>query len=643
MTSTAHLYMEHVDRVDPSSPMGFVGNLSEIEQAMDEEARRYAHGKIGAGSARRLNYPSLDEKRALNGAAFSSSAGAISGKITSTSGRKVRRPRPASAGRLRRSASEPFWHTSVTAKDKKADRRRRRRPASAGRMRGSKSSTGILTSMTDNLQYGSGAGKLSGSTGGRKRFRLKEMKRQAKRLEQGWNQHFAQNLVSNKMIMANKDEIGTNRRRQWMNHHAGEFSALNELRRAILQKRNDSNTSKRENRRIIKTKKKKKKKKKDSGKKGNRTSSSMRRKREMILMEKTRMQSRRLQRKHSKSETSFDDGSDGISEGDLDDNYNDDFEDGDAESNAEQEGEKARHLAEVQFVKQCKKIRILFQELRIPQRDRRFFTKTFMNHFDERCAAFVSEQAELLEGHRRRTLQVLSCIRRRETAIKQLHAVAKACVAGVVPNRPIDTKNDLESDSGSENNGATKIDQRKRFRAILIDAAKRAQAASCLVIEAIVPWRNDLWRPQPFRWKGKNYILRMGNCVGLQKFVTSTEYVRAIRMCQLPQGTLDALLPPDVCEELCVRQATAEDTNGNGTKDTEPADAKEDESVGSTSPSSVKMSKDRINAACMVIQQEPQVVEELAKELDELLEKGYFIPRLRWNPNKLQSEPQENL
>jgi hypothetical protein len=42
----------------------------------------------------------------------------------------------------------------------------------------------------------------------------------------------------------------------------------------------------------------------------------------------------------------------------------------------------------------------------------------------------------------------------------------------------------------------------------------------------------------------------------------------------------------------------------------------------------------------MVIQQEPQVVKELRKELDELVEKGYFIPRLRWNPNKLQSESQ---
>ena len=50
---------------------------------------------------------------------------------------------------------------------------------------------------------------------------------------------------------------------------------------------------------------------------------------------------------------------------------------------------------------------------------------------------------------------------------------------------------------------------------------------------------------------------------------------------------------------------------------------------------------ERIRNAQKIIQKEVQLVEELAKELDKLLDQGFFIPRLRWNPNCLTNKKVE--
>ena len=38
------------------------------------------------------------------------------------------------------------------------------------------------------------------------------------------------------------------------------------------------------------------------------------------------------------------------------------------------------------------------------------------------------------------------------------------------------------------------------------------------------------------------------------------------------------------------------------------------------------------------IQREKVLQEELRRELSELLQKGYYIPQLKWNPNELRSD-----
>ena len=90
-----------------------------------------------------------------------------------------------------------------------------------------------------------------------------------------------------------------------------------------------------------------------------------------------------------------------------------------------------------------------------------------------------------------------------------------------------------------------------RFRGVLIDACRRAQHATVQVVEAILAWRQHLWRPQPFKWKGKNYLIRIGNCVGLQQFVVDENVIEAVKKCGIHATELRSLLPPTVRANLC--------------------------------------------------------------------------------------------
>ena len=59
-------------------------------------------------------------------------------------------------------------------------------------------------------------------------------------------------------------------------------------------------------------------------------------------------------------------------------------------------------LEEMKFVKKCSTIRTLFDDLKIPMRDRKFFTKTFMATYNDTNVNFINEQLNLLQSHRAR-------------------------------------------------------------------------------------------------------------------------------------------------------------------------------------------------------------------------------------------------
>ena len=54
----------------------------------------------------------------------------------------------------------------------------------------------------------------------------------------------------------------------------------------------------------------------------------------------------------------------------------------------------------VRFRRRCRQIRKLWQEMQIPNRDRRYFSKQFMAEFTERNVIFVNEQLQLMVDHR---------------------------------------------------------------------------------------------------------------------------------------------------------------------------------------------------------------------------------------------------
>ena len=603
-------------------------------------------GTLRKSATMPTNLPSLDEARAMGIPSEETTTTTTTTTIShrrrerssSGGGSRRRRRRPSSAGRARSRSSSSSSSSSFSSSSSPAQRStsRRRRPASAGRVRSTttqrlRSSSSapafqpIQVKSHPFLNHGGGGG-IS-----RKRVRASVVKS----LENQWNSEFAQNINANKLVLANEVDRGEGRRREWMNHNHEQFNALNQLRRAIhLKKQREDDAAaaaaaaadptfrekkkkKKKTTQFLKRQKKqqqqqRKKKNKTLLKNGTGSSSSS----NLTMSGKTRMRTRRLiggeveeksivdtpkKRTPSKSVLS-------------------------SHKQRMPPSSAKKTMEEMKFVKKCSQIRSLFDDLKIPQRDRRFFTKTFMARYDERSSAFVDEQLEILQNHRHHTLRVLACIRRRETSIKQLHAVVKACVIALVTPEMERSRGrggrgggEEEVDSELVVSGALSPDQVGRFRAILIDAARRAKEMTCDVVEAIIPWRKDFWRPHPFKWKSKNYLLRIGKYVGLQKFVTDPNYTKALKRCQIPTGSFDLLLPDDVCEELC--------TGG-----TEGLLVREVPSSSSSSP----LTEERIASAKVTIEKEVGLVENLAVELERLLSNGYFIPRLRWNPNKLK-------
>ena len=465
-----------------------------------------------------------------------------------------------------------------------------------------------------------------------------------KSLENQWNSEFAQNINANKLVLANEVDQGEGRRREWMNHNHEQFNALNQLRRAIhLKKQREDDAAaadadaaadptfrekkkkKKKTMQFLKRQKKQQQQQQQQRKKKNKTllkngtGSSSSSSSNLTMSGKTRMRTRRLIGDEVEGKSIVDTPKKRTPSKSVLSSHKQRMPPSSAKKTME----------EMKFVKKCSQIRSLFDDLKIPQRDRRFFTKTFMARYDERSSAFVDEQLEILQNHRHHTLRVLACIRRRETSIKQLHAVAKACVIALVTpemersrgrggGRGRGGEGEEEVDSELVVSGALSPDQVGRFRAILIDAARRAKEMTCDVVEAIIPWRKDFWRPHPFKWKSKNYLLRIGKYVGLQKFVTDPNYTSALKRCQIPTGSFDLLLPDDVCEELCT----------GGTEGLLMREV--------PSSSSPPLTEERIASAKVTIEKEVGLVENLAVELERLLSNGYFIPRLRWNPNKLK-------
>ena len=675
-------YLDGIHDLVPTDPMGYVGSLKEIEDTIALSNNAVPNNN------RRRNTTTQPRRK----------------------GKRRKRPRSAGRTRSKPTIQHQMFQGALRAKP------RRQRPASAGRRR-PRSLINSQSAPTFNVTAHPFVKPERRGSMSRKRYRLFEMKQK----EQSWNSEFAQNLNDNRLVLATAQDQDENRRREWMNHNQDQFTALNELRRAILHKQAIEAQERNGGGRVIvrkemqdrdllanfkrQTSPKKKKKTMGSNNAGKfkivkykRPTSATRKKNKSssasasassssssssstskdngltMMAGLSRMKTRKLKSPSAKHERQD------CAQKEAQDTKEDLLVASQSAPSLTAEANDRATLEEMKFVKKCSTIRTLFDDLKIPMRDRKFFTKTFMSEFNDTNVNFINEQLNLLQSHRAHTLKVLSCIRRRETAIKQLYAVAQACVSGLKSSsssskkkkRPKKKKKNDSHKSNHESNAsggdlqaqneayllahyntsvaespASRV-QIKRFRTILIDAARRAQDLSCQVVEAIVPWRKDFWRPHPFQWKNKNYLLRMGSFVGLQTFVVDQEFVKALQLCRLPKGCFDVLLPSDVCLELCTGGGEEEEEEGEGEGEGEGVLGEEGAVIGagegktresgSEKNGTRKISepmKRRIQHAQQVIKKEMKLVQKLANELNHLLENGYFIPRLKWNPNKL--------
>jgi len=195
----------------------------------------------------------------------------------------------------------------------------------------------------------------------------------------------------------------------------------------------------------------------------------------------------------------------------------------------------------------------LWGELKIPVRDREFFFDSYCRKSEpeEDAVSKVNEQFHLLSIHKEQTLDVLKTIETREYC---LHTLRKEL-------------SDFQEDGWASD---------------ISSMLGSLQQASIAVIRAITVWREKLWRPQPFVWDHKNYLIKMQS---------------------------DSSFIADVLDPKCTDTITFSDS--------------------SYLDPSVELSAEKIRN-CVV--NEATIFQELQAEQKRLLESGYYIPMLRWSP-----------
>jgi len=129
------------------------------------------------------------------------------------------------------------------------------------------------------------------------------------------------------------------------------------------------------------------------------------------------------------------------------------------------------------FMRLRLRLELLWEELRVPHRDRDALAPT-MAAPSAAGAAVVAAHVQALLAHRRATLSVLRAVRRREAAGAALRAAL----------HPADGAADADA---------------------LCGRLSAAAAATAACERAIRSWRKTLWRPLPFFWRGTNYAEKM--------------------------------------------------------------------------------------------------------------------------------------
>ncbi|CAN0089706.1 unnamed protein product, partial [Phaeothamnion confervicola] len=157
----------------------------------------------------------------------------------------------------------------------------------------------------------------------------------------------------------------------------------------------------------------------------------------------------------------------------------------------------------------------LWEDLHVPAADRTYFRRRYLtenrlspSRDDAVAADEVLRLVELLLEHHAATVAVLAAVGRREACLATLaEAFRHFCLSATSDGDGSGSRSNGDGD-GNNRGGGTGGNNSKRAVALL-QLLGEAHGASAAVLAAVAAWRRQLWRPLPFTWRGRNYLLEM--------------------------------------------------------------------------------------------------------------------------------------
>lgn len=166
-----------------------------------------------------------------------------------------------------------------------------------------------------------------------------------------------------------------------------------------------------------------------------------------------------------------------------------------------------RHLTEsLESVvrKMKKRVELLWEELKIPPADITFYRTAFTQKPTMLLCQELARYINALKRHRKCTVRTLYSISVREIAVKKCFALIDHQAA---LNDP-DNTNALHGVTFSGNSGKVLVLNRS-YRNEVVTALRDLQEATYDVLCSIVYWRQQLWRPMPFIYRGRSYMAKI--------------------------------------------------------------------------------------------------------------------------------------
>lgn len=302
------------------------------------------------------------------------------------------------------------------------------------------------------------------------------------------------------------------------------------------------------------------------------------------------------------------------------------------------------------------RVETLWDELRIPEKERKFYRKSlckFPAHSLEQCKE-LSIYIEALQEHKIATKNVLTSILVREKAVKRCYDVLLALNRKYA--RILSLHRDANMSTGRPSSASStpmlgrsaKLDSlpigsgvQTFWKEELIMALDEVRCASLDVIKAIQLWRRDLWRPHAFIYREANYLLKMATDMNV---LESDTYQRLLALLPLELGhLLCVVFSREVLEAATSREVQlASQWAGIGQGEPEPQQ-EEDAVSAMVKEFTTNIEPNELEAAAKVILQEEALQQAVQTEQLSLVSKGVFIPLLRVKFVSNQQEDDEEM